>query len=175
MDLRILDRNSSQLAMFDKTELNEFYRYCVVLINNEDDAYDLLQTALEKYLRTLPKQISAKKSYMKTIIRNQFIDQYRSNKKFETEIFDEDKITNISEGISSLEKITIDKEESELIWSLLTSSEREIMYLWAIQGFTTSEIAVFLNMPKGTIVSKISRLRKKVIKQLSSNTEYGAA
>ena len=161
--------------MFDKKELNEFYRYCVVLIKNEDDAYDLLQTALEKYLRSNIKSISSKKSYMKTIIRNQFIDQYRSTKNFESEIFDEDNITHISDGISSLEKMTIDKEEADNIWKLLSSSEREIMYLWAIQGYSTSEVANYLNTPKGTIVSKISRLRKKVVNQLSANTEYGVA
>ena len=161
--------------MFDKSELNELYRYCVVLISNEDDAYDLLQSSLEKYLRYQPKHISAKKSYMKTIIRNQFIDQFRNNKKFEAENFNEDKITNISEGVSSLEKMAINKEEAETIWKLLTSSEREIMYLWAIQGFTTSEVAEYLNTPKGTIVSKISRLRKKVVTQLSLKMEYETA
>ena len=159
--------------MFDKTELNQFYRYCFVLVDNEADAYDLLQTALEKYLRSPPDQISAKKSYMRKIIRNQFIDQYRNAKKVELEMFDENIVTNINDGISSLEDIVINKEDAGMIWSLLDASEREIMYLWAIQGFTTSEVAEYLNIPKGTVVSKVSRLRKRVTNQISSHMEYG--
>ncbi len=161
--------------MFDKTELNKFYRYCFILVDNEADAYDLLQTALEKYLRSPPNQDSAKKYYMRTIIRNQFIDQYRSSQKFSVEIFDENIVTSISDGVASLEEIAINEDEAHTIWNLLDSSEREIMYLWAIQGFTTAEVAKYLDIPKGTIVSKVSRLRKRIISQISSNIEYGAA
>ena len=175
MDLRILCETRRRLIMFDKTELNHFYRYCFVLVNNEADAYDLLQTAFEKYLRSPPRQSAAKKSYLRKIIRNQFIDRYRGDQKIEMEIFDENIVTNINEDMSSLEEITINKEAAETIWSLLDPAEREIMYLWAIQGFTTSEVAKYLDIPKGTIVSKVSRLRKRVISKISSNIEYGAA
>ena len=121
--------------MFNKSELSQLYRYCYVLVDNEADAYDLLQTSLEKYLRSSSKTIVSEKSYMRKIIRNQFIDQYHKTKKLEFEMFDENKITNINDELSSLEKIMIDKEDAETIWSLLDFSEREIMYLWAIQGF----------------------------------------
>lgn len=161
--------------MFNKSELNQLYRYCYVLVDNEADAYDLLQTSLEKYLRSASKTIVAEKSYMRKIIRNQFIDQYHKSKKIEIEMFDENKITNIHDELSSLESIMINKEDAEFIWNLLDSSEREIMYLWAIQGFTTSEVAEYLDIPKGTIVSKVSRLRKRVISQISTSMEGGAA
>ncbi len=159
--------------MFDKTELNQLYRYCIVLVDNQADAYDLLQTSLEKYLRSPPREKTAKKSYIRKIIRNQFINQYRNTKKIEIETFDEDNITNIHNELSSLETIMIHKEDAHLIWSLLDFSEREIMYLWAIQGFTTSEVAEYLDVPKGTIVSKISRLRKRITNQLSLNAQSG--
>lgn len=160
--------------MFDESELNQFYRYCFVLVSNENDAYDLLQTALEKYLRAPPSHNSARKSYLRKIIRNQFIDQYRSNRKVAVETFDENVIMDINEELSPLENILATREDAEKIWNLLDASEREIMYLWAIQGFTTLEVAKYLSMPKGTVVSKVSRLRKRVISQLSSSMEYGA-
>lgn len=158
---------------FDRSELDQFYRYCFVLVDNEDDAYDLLQTALEKYLRAPPSRNSAKKSYLRKIIRNQFIDQYRSKKKVAWEEFDENVVMNINEELSLLESISATREEAEKIWNLLDASEREIMYLWAVQGFTTSEVAKYLDMPKGTVMSKVSRLRKRIINQLSLNTGYG--
>lgn len=152
--------------MFDKTELNQLYRYCFVLADNEADAYDLLQSALERYLRSPPNDYSVKKSYMRTIIRNLFIDQYRSKQKFEYEEFDENKVTNINDEISSLESILIKQEEASEIWHELNTSEREIMYLWAILGYSTSEVSNYLDIPKGTIVSKVSRLRKKIMRKI---------
>lgn len=161
--------------MFDKIELNQLYRYCFVLTNNEANAYDLLQSALEKCLRSPPKNESARISYMHTIIRNLFIDQYRSSQHFEYEEFDENNITNIHDELSSLETIMIKQEEAAIIWRTLNTSEREIMYLWAILGFSTSEVSKYLDMPKGTIVSKVSRLRKKVIGKINSDVKMSTA
>ena len=161
--------------MFEKTELNQLYRYCYVLVDNEADAYDLLQSALEKCLRSPPKNDLAKISYMRTIIRNLFIDQYRLNKRFEFDEFDENNITNINDGLSSLESMMINQEEASSIWRALNSSEREIMYLWAILGYSTSEVSEYLSIPKGTIVSKVSRLRKKVIGNINSEVISGSA
>lgn len=161
--------------MFNKNELNEFYRYCTVLTSNVDDAYDLLQTSLEKFLHSKTDKIISKNNYMRTIIRNQFIDQYRTINKYQFENFDENNITEINEETSLLEEIAINNEEAELVWEILTNSEREIMYLWAIHGLSTTEVAKFLGAPKGTIVSKISRLRKKVVSQLKIDIGLGAA
>ena len=36
---------------FNRDDLNFFYRYCIALTRNEAISYDLLQTALEKWLR----------------------------------------------------------------------------------------------------------------------------
>ncbi len=160
--------------MFDKNEITALYRYCYALTNHEANAYDLLQTALEKCLRHPPYELGAKMPYMRTIIRNRFIDQYRNAKKIELQEFDENIVTNIHDELSSFEDILINQESAKIIWALFDSSEREIMYLWAIQGLTTAEVAQFLDIPKGTIVSKISRLRKKVTSQLSTDIEYGA-
>ena len=161
--------------MFDKNDLNQLYQYCNVLTGHEANAFDLLQSSLEKYLRHPPNDLNAKVSYMRTIIRNQFIDQYRDLQKIEFKEFDDDTVTNISDGLYAFEEIIINEESASLVWALLDSLEREIMYLWAIQGLTTAEVAISLNIPKGTVVSKISRLRKKVTSQLSSDIESGVA
>ena len=161
--------------MFEKDELNQLYQYCNVLTGHDANAFDLLQSSLEKYLRHPPNDVHAKMSYMRTIIRNQFIDQYRDLQKNEFKEFDDDTVTNINDGLSTFEEIVINEESASLVWALLDSAEREIMYLWAIQGLTTAEVATYLDIPKGTVVSKISRLRKKVTSQLLSDIESGVA
>jgi len=37
--------------MLDKELLNQLYRFAISLTNNDDQAYDLLQTCVEKYLK----------------------------------------------------------------------------------------------------------------------------
>lgn len=66
--------------MFNKDDLNKLYQYALSLTRHEDIAYDVLQSALEKYLIKLPQTVEKPLAYMKTIIRNQFFDLERHNK-----------------------------------------------------------------------------------------------
>lgn len=69
--------------------------------------------------------------------------------------------------VQTLEELLVNENMAEQILQSLEPNEREIMYCWAIEGFSTSEIAIKLEMPKGTILSKIYRMRKKLIEQFT--------
>lgn len=148
--------------MFDKSQLNQLYRYCYALTLHTDNAYDLLQTSLEKYLKQAPNTTnqSSRSAYLRKIIRNQFIDDARRAKCVPFEPFDETEITPID--IQPLDNLLINEVLVDQIWEVLNTSEREIIFLWAIQGYTAKEIASELDAPRGTILSKIHRLRQKV-------------
>ena len=144
--------------MFSEKDLNQFFRYCIALVGDETEAYDLLQDSLEKFLR---KGNAAKSSraYFLRIIRNQFIDRYREASRFEK--------VELSENIVStsgcdLEQLMINKEETELILRNLNSEDRELIYLWAVEGYTVSELAEFFDRPRGTLLSKLHRLKIKL-------------
>ena len=72
--------------------------------------------------------------------------------------------------VQTLEELLVNEAMAEQILQSLEPDEREIMYCWAIEGFSTSEIAEKLEKPKGTILSKIYRMRKKLIEQFGSNS-----
>lgn len=147
--------------MFDKTTLQNLYRYSYALTGNEANAYDLLQCAIEKFLNSGP--VSGKSFvYIKRIIRNQFIDDYRRERRLNFESFEEDVVFNLDFSARALESMVIDENMIETIMLFLTAEEREIVYYWAYEGFTTEEIAAELNMPRGTVLSKIHRIRNKV-------------
>lgn len=147
--------------MFDAKKLNELYRYCFSLTGIEHESYDLLQSGIEKYLKTTDENIANKTAYIKRIIRNCYIDQCRKNSRIEEEQFDE-AVTYMDMNTDSLEKIIASQYQVEAIWQQLTSSEREIMYFWAVEGYATDELAAFLEIPRGTLLSKIHRLRKRL-------------
>jgi RNA polymerase sigma-70 factor (ECF subfamily) len=151
--------------MFNKDALQKFYQYCYVLTCDEHNAFDLLQTALEKYLRQNinPAHPTA---YMKRIIHNQFIDEYRRNNKIQMDSL-EDVDLPIDFDIRTLESIAISSEMVEQIFSMLEPEDREILYFWAVEGFSTSQISELLQTPKGTILSRIYRMRHKLINEFS--------
>ena len=69
--------------MLDKEQLNQLYRFAISLSNNEDQAYDLLQTCLEKYLKRDVSDIEKPIAYLKQMIRNEFIDQMRQKRFYQ--------------------------------------------------------------------------------------------
>jgi len=147
--------------MFDAKQLNNLYRYCFSLTGEEHESYDLLQSSIEKFLKVDADGVDNKPAYIKRIIRNHYIDECRKNSKFEEEQYDET-VTYVDMNTNSLEKIVASQYQVEAVWKQLTVSEREIMYFWAVEGYTTDELAEFLEIPRGTLLSKIHRLRKRL-------------
>ena len=142
----------------DRNTLNNLYCYCFALAGNESEAYDLLQSSIEKFLRAETESISNKISFIKKIIRNHYIDEYRKQSRVSVEQFDE-AVTYVDMDTKSMEKIIASQLQVESVWQELSFSEREILYFWAVEGYSTSELAEFLQIPRGTLLSKIHRLR----------------
>ena len=150
---------------FDRSELQKLHRYGCALCVNSGDAYDLLQYAIEKYLQKPEINKFAKNprsndlAYVRTIMRNRFIDEYRKTARFPEESYDDNSLMAIDE--TSLEDIVIAEIELESIWEKLETIEREILYYWAIEGMTAQEISKHIDVPRGTVLSRLYRLRKK--------------
>lgn len=157
--------------MFDKDELQKLYRYSYSLTCDEHNAYDLLQGALEKYIKS---NVEANQPifYMKKIINNLFVDECRRQKIVQFEELEETSLPTDFD-VQTLEELQVDQDMTEKILQSLEPDEREIMYCWAIEGFSTSEIAVKLEKPKGTILSKIYRMRKKLIEKFGGHSNDG--
>ena len=142
--------------MLSDNDFNKLYRYALSLCNNEDDAFDLVQAAFEKYLSSRV-QVEKPLPYIRTIIRNRYFDEYRRNKL--SVVMD---IEYDDEELKSLEELQIDEQEVELVLSQLNDGEREILFLWAVEGFTIQEIANLSGEPKGTLLSRVHRLKKRL-------------
>lgn len=155
--------------MFNKDDLQQLYRYAYSLSCDEHNAHDLLQGALEKFIR-LNIEANQPIAYMKRMIYNRFIDECRREKIVQFESTDEIDFP-VDFDVQTLEELLVNENMAQQILQSLEPSEREIMYCWAIEGFSTSEVALKLEIPKGTVLSKIYRMRKKLIEQF---TEYSS-
>jgi len=162
--------------MFNKDELDKFYRYAISLSKNGDLAYDLLQSAIERYLRKAGDSIGNPNAYLRMVIRNLFIDHQRRNKIVpmisieNNEILDSE--LHLIEPIDDrfMDDILMDQQEIELLTKSLAPDESELLYLWAVEEYSTSEIAVITKQPKGTVLSKLHRLKIRIRQQVSETT-----
>ena len=156
--------------MLDKQELNQLYRFALSLTHKDDQAYDLLQSCMEKYLKHKHREIDNPIAYMKQTIRNEFIDNTR-RQRFQCELrpelldaIDYEQATNEI----SLEDLHIKQDEVESLLGTMSAEERELLYLWAVDEYTIDEIAQLKEIPRGTLSSKLHRLKKRLQLQQSS-------
>lgn len=152
--------------MFDQPQLNQLYRFCYSLTVDESSAYDLLQNSLEKFLKSQAKKTN-NLAFMYRIIRHQFIDEYRKQSKHQIVSFEEQDYIDFD--VKTLESIRIDNDLIEQVLKYLDPIEREILYYWAIEGYSTQQIADMLTMPKGTVLSKIHRMRLRINQQFNED------
>ena len=146
--------------IFTDEHLQRLYRYGISLTHNEARAHDLMQDAIESYLKKPPASDAASMAYIRRIMRNRFIDQYRHANRFPEEALNEVEETL---GIDArlLEDIVITEQQLDIVWEQLGIDERETLFFWAVEGMSAREIAQELDIPRGTVLSRIYRLRKK--------------
>ena len=149
--------------MFNKDELNNLYRYALSLAAHEDIAYDLLQGALERYLKQSSQPIDKPLAYLKTIIRNLFFDLERHKKVVPMISIESDEIS-LTEPIddTSMDDLLVNQQEIQRLTETLSIEENELLYLWAVEEHSTSEIAEIYQQPRGTILSKLHRLKNRI-------------
>lgn len=153
--------------MFDKEMLQNLYRYSYSLSCNEADAYDLLQSALEKFIK-IEAETKNPTAYIKKIIYNLFIDDCRRKKIIEFDELEENELP-ADFDVQTLESLHINENLAEQVMLSLEPDEREIIYYWVIEGLSTAEIARCLSKPKGTILSKIYRMRQRLLQQFNND------
>ena len=149
--------------------------FALNLTRNLEDAQDLLQETIYKAMvnQKLFSEGTNLKSWVYTIMKNLFINDYR-RKKARNSFLDikEDlsfikgmSVTSVNDGESNMgvEKITqnIDKLNNNL----------RVPFMMYFNGFKYNEIAEYLELPIGTIKSRIHLARKSL---QSSMTEVYA-
>lgn len=148
--------------MFNKDELNQLYRYALSLTAQEDMAYDLLQGAVERYLQK-SSSVEKKQAYLKTVIRNLYFDLLRRDKVVPIVSIESDEVSHIEPVTDeSMDDLLISQQEIEQLISILNTQENELLYLWAVEEHTVDEISLIYQKPRGTILSKLHRLKKRI-------------
>ena len=161
-----------ETMVLDRENLQKLHRYAYSLTANEADAYDLLQSAIETSLNRPADSKNKTIAYIRVIMKNRFIDEYRHKQTFPLEDIDDHGPVSID--ASSLEDVVIASHDLASLWKTLESVDREVLFYWAVEGFSMREIADKLEISRGTLLSRIHRLRKRLTAE-GDDTQRGLA
>ncbi len=138
-------------------------RFAYSLTGNAADADDLVQTTLEKMLtKDLPAEVEASKWAFK-VCRNVWIDEYRAQKVRQNATLKPE----LQEPQSVNEQNVFDHKEllSHVndAMNTLPDEQRAILSLVAVQGMSYKEVASSMQIPLGTVMSRLSRARSNLL------------
>tara|TARA_X000000950_G_scaffold282148_1_gene380389 strand:- start:82128 stop:82661 length:534 start_codon:yes stop_codon:yes gene_type:complete len=137
-------------------------RFAYSLTRNASDADDLTQTVIERVLdKGVPDDAQMKK-WMFRICRNLWIDGLRARKVRETaapELAENAGTSVSSEQVASANMMVADTQRAI---EALPDVYREVLTIIAIGGASYKDAASQLNVPIGTIMSRVGRARAMI-------------
>jgi RNA polymerase sigma-70 factor (ECF subfamily) len=162
------------------------YNFSYHLTGNEEDANDLFQEALLKAWRFIDKyeEGTNAKAWLFTIAKNAFINEYRRKIKTPNRVEMQDFITYQDREDTPLTgSMDLRQEmfqylmgdEVTMAINLLPVDFRTVILLADVEDFKYEEIAKILDIPIGTVRSRLFRARnmlKEQLKQYAENLGY---
>ena len=146
-------------------ELGGLRKFCISLTGTVADGDDLLQATVERVLeKGMPKDAHVAK-WAYRVCKNAWIDEIRSRdvrQKYPQLVVDEDNDTPSAEQSASGER---ELETVSAALAELPVEQRLALTLVAIDGKTYAEAAEILDVPVGTIMSRIARARRNLVEQ----------
>lgn len=171
--------------IFDKEfmpNIDSMYNFAYRLTFDEDDAKDLVQETYLKAFRFINsfEQGTNAKAWLFRILKNSFINDFRKKSKEpskvdyqEVETFYNSEDTDVS-VTTDLRVETIQDMIGDEISNALNSLAvdfRTVIILCDLEGFTYEEMAKILDIPIGTVRSRLHRARNLLKEKLQSYAE----
>ncbi|MDR0809229.1 MAG: sigma-70 family RNA polymerase sigma factor [Gemmobacter sp.] len=148
------------MGKFDITpHLEPMRRYARILARGDADADDLVQGAL---LRACERRSSFRdganlRVWLMAILHNHFIDQTRARKA----AMARDQVwAETNPGFAPPEgEHVVRLEQLRRAFLALPSHQREALHLMAVEGLSVAEVSAILEIPAGTVMSRVGRAR----------------
>jgi RNA polymerase sigma-70 factor (ECF subfamily) len=144
-------------------------RFARSLTRNATEADDLCQTAVERALeRRLQRREDARlDAWMFMIMRNCWIDGQRSKRRQSDRFLPADAAEDAGAGAAPRAD-PLDAMMLHQAMNALPAEQREAVALVWVEGFSYSEAAECLGIPLGTLTSRLSRARDRLMKTLEA-------
>jgi RNA polymerase sigma-70 factor (ECF subfamily) len=169
----MLERN--QLPNFEQDvlpHLDAAYNLARWLTRNEQDAQDVAQEAYLRAFRFFPGfRGGDARAWLLKIVRNTFFTWSHGNRPLrEAAEFDENLFPPDSHAPNP-EEIVLQSNSDSLVrkaLEMLPTNSREVLILRELEGMSYKEIADITDMPIGTVMSSLSRARRRLRQVLTT-------
>ena len=133
-------------------------RFATALVGNGSDADDLVQEALKRALVYLDgeRRIDNLRAYLFTILHNVRIDTLKRDARAGKQVPVED-TQIVSEAASQADRVACHEALSAM--QRLSEEHRRVLLLVGVEGMSYREAAEILELPIGTVMSRLSRAR----------------
>ncbi len=159
--------------------IDGLYGYALVLTQNRAGAEDLVQETYVRAIRVMGRlrHDSNVKAWLFTILRNIWLNELRQRRKA-PELVDveaDERTSNLMDGSTkSPHDVYVGKLERRHVREAiqqLPEEAREVILLREWEELSYQEIAIVLDCPVGTVMSRLARARSKLRDLLSSLLE----
>lgn len=153
-------------------EMDGLKRFALKLTRNMSDADDLTQSTI---LRALEKKDLFEEGtnlfgWTSKIMYNIFVSNYRRKTKFETQ-YDPESYLEM-EGVAAPQDTEIEFKQVSKAMATLSADHREILVMVCVKGMQYAEVSEMLQIPVGTVRSRLSRAREALQSQLEKPTSF---
>ena len=172
--LRSQNGDKNAFGLIVQKYMKRAYFTALGFVGSHEHALDLSQEAFVRAYRAIKKLDANRKffTWYYAILRNLCFNHQRDTAKHARSFSEigEQQVTRIVDTTNDPLRSTELHELQTAVWQALDKlrdSEKEIILLRDFQGFSYLEIAEFLNIPKGTVMSRLYNARMSLKSLLS--------
>lgn len=163
------------MAMMDfsrrlQEEIPALRRYARFLVRDPDRADDLVQDGLERAFlkRRLWHKPESLRPWLFALLRNLYLNQLRRQARRPAEVPLEQVF--LESGLGEAQTNAIMARQVLAALDGLDADQREILILVALEGLHYKEVAMVLDIPVGTVMSRLSRGRDRLRRALADGS-----
>ena len=160
----------NEIGKIIQENVQAMYRVAFGILKNEDEIYDAISSTtiivFEK-IGTLKKE-ELFKTWLTRILINECYKIYNQNKKV---IYLENCAPKSLDNLQYTEKDRLEEQDARDLLNNLSKDLKETVMLYYFEDFSVKEVAEILNIPEGTVKSRLSKARKDLEKILIKNEE----
>ena len=131
---------------------NMLFRLCIIILGNSNDAEDVIQETLIKYIQKAPafKNIEHEKAWLITVATNKCRDILRFKKRYP--MID----------INEIKEFTKDTSDSGILDLLKTLPDkfRIVLILYYVEGYKIEDIASIIGKTKSAVKMRLQKGRR---------------
>ena len=148
-------------------------RFAFALSRNGADADDLAQATIERALRSRDQwqRVTRLDSWLFRIMRNLWIDTVRARGRRERHEAPEDAAKDVGEDPREAMDTSMELQRAMSAMERLPDEQREVVALILIEGFGYREVSEMLDLPIGTVSSRLVRGRMALLEMLGGNAD----